>query len=216
MDRPDQCPRCRSRAWDKDTFKLKCFRCGHKWIVNEGAGPEAVISCPKCRSRKWNELPPSAECFRCGRLFLQTKNSSLCPVCKGEDFSELRCGLCGAEWIATAGAKKICPKCGLVLSDGDISEKLTVLWERDDVRLSYLFKDAIGCVYLWEAGYPVSCRYLNELLEDKGMEFSTFIKRAGNPRHERFWNAIIEDMESRRDAHLENVQYFKDRLNLSD
>ncbi|WII07992.1 hypothetical protein PED39_02010 [Methanomassiliicoccales archaeon LGM-RCC1] len=215
MEHPEQCPKCRSRSWDKDTFKLKCFRCGHKWILTEGVEPNAVKTCPSCRSMKWDELPPKSECFRCGRMFIQFKRNSLCPICKGEDHSEFRCGFCGAEWVASADAKKICPACGLVFSD-DESEKLIVLWEKDGLRLVYLFKDGIGCVYLWEGSYPISCRYMDELLDEKGLEFATIVRHAGNERYGRFWDSLTEDMMSRRDSYRENIPYFMDRLGLNE
>jgi hypothetical protein len=148
-------------------------------------------------------------------MFIQFKRNSLCPICKEEDHSEFRCGFCGAEWVASADAKKICPACGLVFSD-DESEKLTELWERDGLRLVYLFKDGIGCVYLWEGSYPISCRYMDELLDEKGLEFATIVRHAGNERYGRFWDSLMEDMMSRRDSYRENIPYFMERLGLNE
>ncbi len=215
MGHPDQCPKCRSRSWDKDTFKLKCFRCGHKWVLTEGAEPNTVRTCPSCRSMKWDELPPKADCFRCGRTFIRFNRGSLCPVCKGEDHDEFKCGFCGEEWVASADSNKICPACGMVLSD-DKSERLIGFWERDGRRLVYLFKDGIGCVYLWEGSYPVSCRYLDEVLDERGLEFATIVRHAGNEKYGRFWDSLMEDMISRRDSYRENIPYLKGRLGLND
>ena len=213
MDYPNRCPECRSETWDKDTFKLKCFRCGHKWVLNEDTDPDLVKTCPSCRSRKWNELPEAVVCRRCGRLSVLGRKGGLCPACRGDDrYMECRCGFCGAEWISADPSKGICPVCGMLSSSEDGSEKLTILWEKGGLRLNYVFKDGIGCVYLWDGSYPVTCRYLNEVLDGLGMKFETLIKRAGSEAHGRFWESLAEDMMSRRDAYMENVPYFMKRI----
>ena len=215
MEYPNRCPECRSETWDKDTFKLKCFRCGHKWILNEDTDPDLVKTCPSCRSRKWNELPFAIVCRKCGKLSVLGRSGSLCPACRGAgDFEEIVCGFCGTSWIAADPSKKICPVCGIVASSGDGSEKLTALWEKGNLRLNYIFKDGIGCVYLWDGSRPVSCRYLNEVLDDCGIKFETLIKRAGSRLHDRFWESLADDMRSRQDAYRENIPYFMGRIGI--
>ena len=216
IEHPDRCPSCRSKTWDKDTFKLKCFRCGHKWIMNNGASPDSVRTCPSCRSTKWNELPVIKECFRCGRPFILSKRNTKCPECRGEESRTYRCGFCGMEWVSSADGAKVCPECGLVLSEKGNSEKLTELWENDSKRLNYLFKDGIGCIYLWDGPYPVSCRYLNEVLEESAMSFSSWIKHAMSERYAKFWNGVIDDMISHKDDYKENIPYLKGRLGLDE
>ena len=215
MEYPNRCPECRSETWDKDTFKLKCFRCGHKWILNEGSDPDMVRSCPSCRSRKWNEPPRAVACRRCGSLYVFGGKGGLCPECRGESGCEAcRCGFCGTEWVSADSSRKICPVCGIVSSSEDGSEKLLILWEKDGMRLNYLFKDGIGCVYLWYGSRPETCRYLNEVLEDLGVKFGTLVNRAGSQAHRKFWESVAEDMLSRRDAYKENVPYFMRRLGI--
>ena len=64
--------------------------------------------------------------------------------------------------------------------------------------------------------YPVSCRYLNEILDENGLEFAAIVKRAGSERYGRFWDSLTEDMLSRRDSYKENIPYFMDRLGLNE
>jgi hypothetical protein len=33
--------------------RLKCLRCGHKWMPRVDGQP---VACPQCKSYKWNEL----------------------------------------------------------------------------------------------------------------------------------------------------------------
>lgn len=216
IERPYSCPSCRSKAWDKDTYRLKCFRCGYKWVMSNGANPGSVRTCPSCRTTKWNELPVVRQCFRCERPFINSTKDSVCPECRGEDGCMYRCGFCRMEWVSSVNEARVCPECGLVLSEGGNSEKLVELWESDGKRLSYLFKDGVGCVYLWDGAYPISCRYLNEVLDESGMNFSSWMKRAMSERHEKFWNGVIDDMMSRRDLYKGDIPYLMERLGLDE
>ena len=216
LDRPKKCPSCKSQTWDSDTFKLKCFRCGYKWMLSKGADPDSVRTCPSCRSRKWNELPRVAKCFKCGSLFIQQKREGTCPRCSDSPgYAECTCGFCNTAWITNGDGKGICPRCGLIVSEeDDASEKLIRLYEKDKYRLNYLFKDGIGCVYLWEGSFPVACEYMDRLLRDLRLRFETFIDRVGSPRRKMFWDSVVEKLLEGKDAYRQNIPYFMERLGL--
>jgi len=212
-DKPKYCPKCKTNAWDSDTFKLKCFRCGYKWVPSEGVDPEAVSTCPSCRSKKWNELPPLRLCFSCKNLFVSQAPGKRCPECSGKEVFRMECGFCGTSWTSDKPGR-ICPRCGLILSDNEGSEKNTELWNNGEFKLDYLFKDGIGCVYLWKGGYPDSCEYMDVLLGRLNIRYSTLMGRVGDEKHAEFWNGLIDDMHDRRDVYLENIPYLKERLGL--
>ena len=210
---PKYCPGCKSSTWDKDTFKLKCFRCGHKWVLSEGADPDTVRTCPSCRSKKWNELPPVRTCSMCHGRFVSRAPGKVCPACAGKAAHRMECGFCGTSWTAEREAR-VCPVCGLVLSGEDGSEKNTTLWDDGESKLDYLFKDGIGCVYLWKRGYPDSCEYLDSLLERKNLRYNTLVGRAMDDRYGDFWRGLAEDLHARRDMYAENIPYLAGRLGL--
>ncbi len=212
-DKPKYCPKCKTNAWDSDTFKLKCFRCGYKWVLSEGVDPEAVSTCPSCRSKKWNELPPLRLCFSCKNLFVSQAPGKRCPECSGKEVFRMECGFCGTSWTSDKPGR-ICPRCGLILSDTEGSEKNTEFWNNGEFKLDYLFKDGIGCVYLWKGGYPDSCEYMDVLLGRLNIRYSTLMDRVGDEKHAEFWNGLIDDMHDRRDVYLENIPYLKERLGL--
>ena len=212
---PNMCPSCRSKNWDKDTFKLKCFKCGHKWVLNEGMEPDSVTSCPSCRSKKWNQLPNTSECVRCGRLFIVGRKRNVCPECRGSPgCKRCECGFCGAEWISENDKEDVCPICGEILSKEGSSEKLIELWKNEEYRLNYLFKDGIGCIYLWRGKRPEACRYMEKMLDKWNLSFNTAIGRAKSERYRRFWESVIEDMLSHKDDFRENIPYLMRRLRL--
>lgn len=216
LERPKKCPSCKSYTWDSDTFKLKCFRCGYKWVLSKGADPDSVKTCPSCRSRRWNELPRAVVCFRCGSLFVPRKNESICPSCSGSPGpKERRCGFCDTSWMTTGDGRSICPRCGLIVSDDDASERLIQLYGKDGYRLNYLFKDGVGCVYLWKDSFPVACEYMDRLIDSMRIRFETFIGRVGSPMHEQFWDSVIARMLEGKDSYMENIPYFVERLGLN-
>ena len=216
LERPKKCPSCKSQTWDNDTFKLKCFRCGYKWVLSKNVNPDSVKTCPSCRSRRWNELPKAVECFRCGLLFIQKKKEGTCPRCSGSPgFVECTCGFCDTTWVTKDGGKRICPRCGLILSeDEDVSENLTSLYEAGAYRLNYLFKDGIGCVYLWEGSFPIACEYADRLAEGMKMSLDSFLRRVGSEKYNEFWDSVVKKLLEEKNAYRENIPYFMERLGL--
>ena len=213
-DLPVKCPKCKSKTWNTVSFKLKCFRCGYKWILSEGIDPESVRSCPSCRSKLWNELPGLKECGGCGRLFVPTRRERLCPACQGSAAAfEFRCGFCGTGWVSDDRVSRLCPGCGIVLSNSG-QERSIVLWENPEHRLVYLFKDGIGCVYLWNGKYPECCAYMNELVDALGVRFETMMSRSRSAMYEKFWNSVIAGMLEKKDSYKDNIPYFIRRLGL--
>ena len=72
-ERPTQCPRCRTRDWDRPirpTYNFKCFRCDYEWISLLKEGPK---KCPKCAGSRW--YLPAREMY------------------------PHKCGMCGHEWM---------------------------------------------------------------------------------------------------------------------
>ncbi|MBR2255041.1 MAG: hypothetical protein IJ856_04405 [Candidatus Methanomethylophilaceae archaeon] len=195
---------------------MKCFRCGYKWVLSEGALPDTVSSCPSCRSRKWDELPRTESCRACGRYFVPSGRGRTCPACLAEPGStERRCGLCGMEWVSRGMADRVCPGCGLVVCQDDASERLVPLWDDGTYRLCYLFKDAIGCVYLWEGRYPVCCEYMDKLIGRIGVRFETFLGRAGQRTYDGFWENVVNGMLERKDDYKGDIQFLTERLKIT-
>ena len=218
-ENPKYCPQCKTGSWDKDTFKLKCFRCGHKWMPSEGVDPDSVKTCPSCRSKKWNKLPFLRRCKVCHRRFISQTRGSRCPECSASKSSRsmvrMECGFCGTTWMSE-GDDRICPGCGLVIKKGDNSERNVVLWKDSEYRLNYLFKDGIGCVYLWKGNFPENCEYMDSMLDRLSLRYNTVMNRAEDLDYEQFWIRIVDDMHSRRDTYLENTPYLKERLGLDE
>ena len=213
IEAPQRCPSCLSTKWNSTTYKLKCFHCGYRWKLSEGVDPDRVAACPSCRSKSWNEFPKSAGCSSCGRTFIPAGRSRTCPSCRGWEAEDMRCGFCGTEWISAASGTVVCPGCGYLVNDR--SERLVTLWEERGYRLNYLFKDSIGCIYLWKGGYPETCVYLEVLLRGIGMSSSRFFELAGCAESRDFWIGLMERMHEHRDRYLKDVLYFCGRLGIN-
>ena len=111
----------------------------------------------------------------------------------------------------------ICPRCGLIISGSSTtdSDQQVILWTNGRLKLTYLFKDEVGCVYLWNGAVPESACYVEELLRRYNLNIKSFIGRAGHPEHDGFWSEIAEDFRRHRDDYKSNIEYFMKRLGLS-
>lgn len=217
---PSRCPRCQSVKWNEMAIKLECRRCGYKWTSNSGKGSNEVKTCPSCRSKKWNEPPAVRYCSKCGSVFVPQTTGTVCPKCayRGErGASERECGFCGTKWIVSENNAVICPRCGLIISGSSTtdSDQQVILWTNGRLKLTYLFKDEVGCVYLWNGAVPESACYVEELLRRYNLNIKSFIGRAGHPEHDGFWSEIAEDFRRHRDDYKSNIEYFMKRLGLS-
>lgn len=214
---PGTCPKCRSAKWNSDTFKLKCYRCGHKWKLQGVTDPDYVQACPSCGSRKWREPQAVARCLRCEKYYILDCLESSCPNCFSNlEIPETECGFCGMRFLQSRKGKAICPRCGLII-DGPPgkSESLELLWHESAYRLNYLFKDGIGCVYLWNGSDPEGCEYLDRILRDTKLRFASFIGRARDERYGTFWRSLVDRLLSSSSDYRQDIDYFMERLSLT-
>ena len=217
---PSRCPKCQSVKWNEIAIKLECRRCGYKWTSNSGKESKDVKTCPSCRSKRWNEPPAVRYCSKCGSVFVPQTTGTLCPKCSyrgGHDAGIRECGFCGTRWIASDNNAVICPHCGLIISGCSTtdSDQQIILWKSGDLKLTYLFKDDIGCVYLWVGAIPETACYTEELLRRHNLNIKSFIGRAGHREYDCFWSDIAEDFRRHRDDYKQNIDYFMKRLGLN-
>ena len=216
---PGRCPKCQSLKWNENAFKLQCRRCGYKWISNNTESSDNVRMCPSCKSKKWNEPPNMVSCSKCGSIFIPQTTAKVCPKCsrkslKFEDIDR-ECGFCGTKWMASGSGPDICPRCGLKIPEADDgSESQIVLWKKDGFKLTYLFKDGVGCMYLWNNGIPETATYIEPFLNENGLKLKSLVQMAANPEFDGFWNTVAESMHSCKDDYVSNIPYFMKRLGL--
>ncbi len=217
---PGRCPKCQSLKWNENAFKLQCRRCGYKWIANNTEGSDNVRMCPSCKSKKWNEPPKMIACSKCGSVFIPQTTGKVCPKCsrksgKGET-KDHECGFCGTVWVTTGQGPYVCPRCGLIPSSetGDGNEIQIVLWHDDTMKLTYLFKDNMGCVYLWNNSIPETAMYIETFLRRTELTLKSLVSRAGDEEYDGFWKDIAERMHSQKDEYQSNIPYFMKRLGL--
>ena len=80
--------------------------------------------------------------------------------------------------------------------------------------MNYLFKDGIGCVYLWEGSFPIACEYADRLAEGMKMSLDSFLRRVGSEKYNEFWDSVVKKLLEEKNAYRENIPYFMERLGL--
>jgi len=219
---PGRCPKCQSLKWNENAFKLQCRKCGYKWISNNTESSDRVKICPSCKSKKWNEPPNMISCSKCGSVFIPKTTGKICPRCSRRsgrsETKDHECGFCGTVWMAVGQGPHICPKCGLMSpsEESDGSNVQIILWKEESMKLTYLFKDGTGCVYLWKGGIPLTAMYVEEFLRRTETTLKSLVSRSGNPEYDWFWKGVAERMYEHRDEYRSNIPYFMKRLGLNE
>ena len=214
---PSKCPKCRTSKWNVPRYRLQCVRCGYRWVPRNCGSSLEIKMCPRCKSRYWNRVPVVSKCAICGKYYINDRSaeSSRCPSCtsKGEA-ATFRCPFCRSEWTSRKESWAVCPVCGSPRPEAG-GDETAELWSHEGLHLVYSSNEGTAVVYLWKDGKPVSSKYLSEVLEWTGRNAEEIVSMIGDPEADGMWRRIADWLYAERDRYLENVDYLRNRLGLS-